>query len=169
MSDEDLWAAVVAADLCTLATIKKDGRPQLSDLNYTADPATRVLRASTRSSLAKVHNLRRDPRATLRVGPPGGGYVVAEATASFSAVSADEHDSTVEELFADRGHTRQPSRAPTLDWRDLVDVVEMENRDSRARRDRRGEGRGAAGRARAGAEDEQQEKESAVHAVRGAD
>ncbi|MEV4636867.1 PPOX class F420-dependent oxidoreductase [Actinoplanes sp. NPDC049548] len=99
MPDEDLWAAVVAADLCTLATIKKDGQPQLSDVNYTADPTTRILRISTRASLAKVHNLRRDPRATLRVGPPEGGYVVAEATASFSPPSADEHDATVEELI----------------------------------------------------------------------
>ena len=96
---EDLWAVIAAADLCTLATIKRDGRPQLSDLNYTADPATRVLRMSTRSTLAKVHNLRRDPRASLRVEAPGGGYVVAEATASFSAPAADEHDPTVEELI----------------------------------------------------------------------
>ncbi|OJF14324.1 TIGR03618 family F420-dependent PPOX class oxidoreductase [Couchioplanes caeruleus] len=99
MSDDDLWAAVVAADLCTLATIRKDGRPQLSDVNYTADPATRVLRISTRGSLAKVLNLRRDPRATLRVGPPSGGYVAADVTASFSPPSADEHDATVEELI----------------------------------------------------------------------
>ncbi|MFI5491388.1 PPOX class F420-dependent oxidoreductase [Actinoplanes sp. NPDC051859] len=98
MSDEALWAAVAAADLCTLATIRKDGRPQLSDVNYTADSPTRVLRVSTRASLAKVHNLRRDPRATLRVGPPNGGYVAADVTASLSAPAADEHDTTVEEL-----------------------------------------------------------------------
>ncbi|MGA5304969.1 PPOX class F420-dependent oxidoreductase [Nucisporomicrobium flavum] len=96
---EDLWAVIAAANLCTLATIKRDGRPQLSDVNYTADPATRVLRASTRSTLAKVHNLRRDPRATLRVEAPGGGYAVAEATATLSSPSTDEHDATVEELI----------------------------------------------------------------------
>ncbi|BCJ55155.1 PPOX class F420-dependent enzyme [Actinoplanes sp. NBRC 14428] len=99
MPDEDLWAAVVAGRLCTLATIKKDGRPQLSDVSYTADPQTRVLRVSTRGTLAKVHNLRRDPRASLRVGPPGGGYVAAEVTASFSPAATDEHDATVEELI----------------------------------------------------------------------
>lgn len=97
MSD-DLWAAIAAADLCTLATIKRDGRPQLSDVNYTADDGTRVLRTSTRNSLAKVHNLRRDPRASLRVAAGGAGYVVAEVTASFSPVSADPHDATVDEL-----------------------------------------------------------------------
>ncbi|MEV4702355.1 PPOX class F420-dependent oxidoreductase [Actinoplanes sp. NPDC049316] len=98
MSD-DLWAVVTAANLCTLATIKRDGRPQLSDVSYTADPETRTLRVSTRSTLAKVHNLRRDPRATLRVAGPAGGYVAAEATATFSAPSAEEQDATVEELI----------------------------------------------------------------------
>jgi PPOX class probable F420-dependent enzyme len=97
---DNLWAVVAAANLCTLATIKRDGRPQLSDVNYTADPESRVLRTSTRAALAKVHNLRRDPRASLRVpGPAGAGYVVAEVTASLSPVSADEHDATVEELI----------------------------------------------------------------------
>ena len=99
MSD-NLWAAVVAANLCTLATIKRDGRPQLSDVNYVADEQTRVLRVSTRETLAKVHNLRRDPRGSLRVpGPGGAGYVVAEVHATLSEPSADEHDATVEELI----------------------------------------------------------------------
>ncbi|WP_306214723.1 PPOX class F420-dependent oxidoreductase [Actinoplanes sp. RD1] len=97
MSDDDLWAAVEAGTLCTLATIKKDGRPQLSDVSYTA--ADRTLRISTRAGLAKVHNLRRDPRGTIRVGPPGGGYVAAEVTASFSPPSLSEDDATVEELI----------------------------------------------------------------------
>ena len=99
MSDQ-LWDVVVAGNLGTLATIKRDGRPQLSDISYTADPAARVVRASTRDSLAKTHNLRRDPRASMRVAGPGGaGYVVVEGTAEFSPVSADEHDATVEELI----------------------------------------------------------------------
>jgi len=87
MADDHLWAAVEAADLGTLATIKKDGRPQLSDVNYTASPG--LLRVSTRAELAKVHNLRRDPRGSFRIAPPsGGGYVVAEVTAEFSPPSA---------------------------------------------------------------------------------
>ena len=95
----DLWELVAAANSGTLATIKRDGRPQLSDVNYTADRGKRVIRISSRAPLAKVHNLRRDPRASLHVpAPGGGGYAVAEATASISAVAADEHDATVEEL-----------------------------------------------------------------------
>ncbi|MFI5930884.1 PPOX class F420-dependent oxidoreductase [Actinoplanes sp. NPDC051494] len=98
MSDDDLWNAIEATDLCTLATIKKDGRPQLSDVNYTAGPDTRTLRISTRATLAKVHNLRRDPRASIRVGPANGGYVAAEVTASLSVPAAGEHDATADEL-----------------------------------------------------------------------
>ena len=96
----ELWDLVVGSNGGTLATIKKDGRPQLSDINYTADAATRIIRISTRAPLAKTHNLRRDPRASLHVPAPGGrGYAVAEATATLSAVCADEHDATVEELI----------------------------------------------------------------------
>ncbi|MCA2216497.1 PPOX class F420-dependent oxidoreductase [Jidongwangia harbinensis] len=96
----ELWDAVVAGNAGTLATIKRDGRPQLSDVNYTADPDTRIIRISTRDPLAKVHNLRRDPRASLHVpAVHGSGYAVAEATASLSSVAADEHDATVEELI----------------------------------------------------------------------
>ena len=95
----DLWELVVASNGGTLATIKRDGRPQLSDINYTADREKRVIRISTRAPLAKVHNLRRDPRASLHVPAPGGaGYAVAEATATLSAVAADEHDAVVAEL-----------------------------------------------------------------------
>jgi PPOX class probable F420-dependent enzyme len=96
----DLWNVVLAGNAGTLATIKRDGRPQLSEINYTADPDSRIIRISTRAPLAKVHNLRRDPRASLHVpASQGGGYAVAEATASFSAVAGDEHDATVEELI----------------------------------------------------------------------
>lgn len=96
----DLWDVVVAGNGGTLATIKRDGRPQLSDVNYTADADARAIRISTRAPLAKVHNLRRDPRASLHVPAPGGaGYAVAEGVASFSPVAADEQDATVEELI----------------------------------------------------------------------
>ena len=46
-----------------LVTIKRDGGPQLSNVDYTYDPATRVLRFSVTDGRAKTVNLRRDPRA----------------------------------------------------------------------------------------------------------
>jgi PPOX class probable F420-dependent enzyme len=94
----DLWDVVAASNFGTLATIKKNGRPQLSDVNYTARPG--LIRISTRAPLAKTHNLRRDPRASLKVtGPGGAGYAVVEATAELSPVATDRHDATVEELI----------------------------------------------------------------------
>jgi PPOX class probable F420-dependent enzyme len=96
----DLWDVIAGANGGTLATIKRDGRPQLSDVNYTADAEHRIIRISTRAPLAKTKNLRRDPRASLHVPAAGGsGYAVAEATATLSVVAADEHDATVEELI----------------------------------------------------------------------
>lgn len=93
----DLWHVIEAANMGTLATIKRDGRPQLSDVNYTA--ASGLIRISTRAPLAKTHNLRRDPRASLKVTARRGGYAVVEATAELSPVSADRHDPVVEELI----------------------------------------------------------------------
>ena len=98
MSDDELWDVIAAGNLGTVATIKKDGRPQLSDVNYTADAG--VIRFSTRTALAKVHNLRRDPRVSIKVTAPGGaGYAVAEGIAELSAASARPDDATVEELI----------------------------------------------------------------------
>jgi PPOX class probable F420-dependent enzyme len=96
MSDDQLWNAVLATNLGTFATIKRDGRPQLSDINYTAAPG--VIRFSTRTDLAKVANLRRDPRASLKV-TAAGGYAVVEATAELSSPSQAVDDPTVEELI----------------------------------------------------------------------
>ena len=93
----DLWSVIEAANLGTLATIKRDGRPQLSDVNYTAAPG--LIRISTRAPLAKTGNLRRDPRASLKVAAERGGYAVVETTAELSPVAADRHDAVVEELI----------------------------------------------------------------------
>ncbi|GIE93200.1 PPOX class F420-dependent oxidoreductase [Paractinoplanes rishiriensis] len=97
MSEDQLWGVIAAGDLGTVATIKKDGRPQLSDVSYTA--ADGLIRFSTRTALAKVHNLRRDPRVSVKVSAAGGGYAVAEGTAELSAVSWALDDATVEELI----------------------------------------------------------------------
>jgi PPOX class probable F420-dependent enzyme len=97
MSEELLWGIVAAANLGTVATIKKDGRPQLSDVSYLAHDG--VIRFSTRSALAKVHNLRRDPRISIKVTEEGARhYAVAEGIAELSPVSWALNDATVAEL-----------------------------------------------------------------------
>jgi len=98
MSEELLWGVIAAGSLGTVATIKKDGRPQLSDVSYHA--AGRLVRFSTRTTLAKVHNLRRDDRVSMKVTAPDGyGYAVAEGKAELSPVAWALDDAVVEELI----------------------------------------------------------------------
>jgi PPOX class probable F420-dependent enzyme len=83
--------------LGVLVTLKRDGRPQLSNVTYVFD-GTR-LRVSLTDDRAKTKNLRRDPRASLYVDGPGGrSYVVLEGKAELSPVAADPYDAVVEDL-----------------------------------------------------------------------
>lgn len=82
-----------------LATIKRDGRPQLANVGYVYDEDTRVIRVSVPSHTAKVRNLHRDPRASFHVTTEDQWkYVVAEGVAELTAVAADPRDDTVNEL-----------------------------------------------------------------------
>ncbi len=84
----------------TLVTLKRDGRPQLSNIMYAFDPATRLLRVSVTDDRAKTRNARRDPRVSLYVTSADfWSYLVAEGTAELTPVAADPHDATVEELI----------------------------------------------------------------------
>ncbi|TYK42725.1 PPOX class F420-dependent oxidoreductase [Actinomadura decatromicini] len=100
MADDAALAKLVAGqDLGVLATLKRDGRPQLSNVNYHFDEGRRLIRISITANRAKARNLARDPRASLHVSTPdGGSYAVAEGTAELSAVAADPGDAAVEEL-----------------------------------------------------------------------
>jgi len=83
-----------------LATLKKDGRPQLSNVSFTYDAPTRTIRISATDDRAKTRNLRRDPRASFYVSTPDlGAYLVAEGDAELSPVAADPSDATVAELI----------------------------------------------------------------------
>ncbi|HEX3712461.1 MAG TPA: PPOX class F420-dependent oxidoreductase [Trebonia sp.] len=65
-----------------LATIKKDGSPQLSPVTAGVDAAGRVV-ISTRQTAYKVRNVRRDPRVWLCAFPDGfyGRWVQLDGTA----------------------------------------------------------------------------------------
>ncbi|WP_320779322.1 PPOX class F420-dependent oxidoreductase [Streptomyces sp. CRN 30] len=82
-----------------LVTLKRDGRPQLSNVTHAYYPDERVLRVSLTDDRAKTRNLRRDPRASYHVTTDDRwAYAVAEGTADLTPVAADPHDATVEEL-----------------------------------------------------------------------
>src|ERR1700760_4177300 len=82
-----------------LATLKSDGRPQLSNVSHHYDPATRLVRVSITDSRAKTRNLRRDPRASYHVTSANFyQWVVAEGTASLSEVTTATDDAAADEL-----------------------------------------------------------------------
>lgn len=81
-----------------LVTLKRDGRPQLSNISYSARDG--VVRVSITADRAKYANLRRDPRASLYVCRDDfWAYVVLEGDADVTPVAADPNDATVEELI----------------------------------------------------------------------
>ncbi|MEV4050919.1 PPOX class F420-dependent oxidoreductase [Amycolatopsis sp. NPDC049688] len=82
-----------------LATIRRDGRPQLSTITHLYDPEANTITASITETRAKAKNMRRDPRVTYHVGSEDGwSYVVAEGRASLTAPAAATDDETVEAL-----------------------------------------------------------------------
>ncbi len=81
-----------------LATIRSNGRPQLSNILYVPGDGD-TFRISITADRAKTANLRRDPRASLYVlGETFWQYVVLEAAAELSPVASDPHDATVDLL-----------------------------------------------------------------------
>lgn len=99
--DDKLLALINGNSLGVLATIKSDGRPQLSNVSYYFDPREVVIQVSITEPRAKTRNLRRDPRASLHVSSDDGwAYAVAEGDALLTPPAADPHDDTVEALIA---------------------------------------------------------------------
>ena len=84
-----------------LATVKSDGRPQLSNVGYSYDPEQQLFRVSVTDTRAKTRHLRADPRVTLHVASKDfWTWVAVEGTADLTPVAADPHDATVDELVA---------------------------------------------------------------------
>ena len=99
--DDKLLAVISNNSLGVLATIKRDGRPQLSNVSYYFDPRKLTVAASITEPRAKTRNLRRDPRASIHVSSDDGwAYAVAEGEAILTPPAASSHDDTVEALIA---------------------------------------------------------------------
>ena len=98
MEIERALDAVRANHQAVLTTMRRDGRPQLSNvLVGVGDDG--VLRVSTTADRAKYANLRRTPWAAVHVdGDTFWSYAVVEGDVTLSDVAADPHDATVDEL-----------------------------------------------------------------------
>jgi PPOX class probable F420-dependent enzyme len=85
--------------LGVLATIKSDGRPQLSPVMPFYDRVAETLYVSMVEGRAKTANLRRDPRAALEVtGPKGLTWATAEGTVELIGPGSDPRGPEVEAL-----------------------------------------------------------------------
>lgn len=83
--------------LGTLVTLRRDGRPQSSDIVYDVTDAR--FRISVTTDRAKTHNLRRDPRCLLHLSwPDTGSYLSFDCTAEVSAPAADPADDVADRL-----------------------------------------------------------------------
>ncbi len=94
--DDKLLALIAGNSLGVLATLKRDGRPQLSNVSYHFDPRTLTISVSITEPRAKTRNLRRDPRAAIHVSSDDGwAYAVAEGDAVLTPPAANPDDDTV--------------------------------------------------------------------------
>ncbi|MEU4598710.1 PPOX class F420-dependent oxidoreductase [Nocardia sp. NPDC023988] len=102
MSEQfDPHALLAEAKIGVLATIKADGRPQLSPVTPYYDREAGVIYVSMTEGRAKTANLRRDPRAALEVGSADGwSWATAEGTAQLTGPGADPNGPEVEALVA---------------------------------------------------------------------
>lgn len=81
-----------------LTTIKRDGRPQLSNIVYVTDDAG-IIRISVTADRAKTRNAARDRRVSLHVSREDfWAYAVVEGDAELSAVSTEPGDAAGQEL-----------------------------------------------------------------------
>lgn len=81
-----------------LVTIRRNGRPQLSNIMYLVD-ADGVVWISITADRAKYHNLRREPWAALHVTRADFyAYAVLDGSVELSDVAADPEDATVAKL-----------------------------------------------------------------------
>jgi uncharacterized protein len=99
--DDKLLALISGNSLGVLATIKRDGRPQLSNVSYHFDARHMLIQVSITEPRAKTRNLRRDPRASIHVSSDDGwSYAVAEGVAELTPPAAAPDDDTVEALIS---------------------------------------------------------------------
>jgi PPOX class probable F420-dependent enzyme len=99
-AETELWDLIASRREGLLATIKRGGLPQLSNVLYLPEPDGRTVRISTTADRLKARVLARDPRAVLHVtGDDFWAYAVAEGQATLTPTAADPGDEACRELL----------------------------------------------------------------------
>ena len=99
-SEAELWGLITAGRQGVLATVKRGGLPQLSNVLSLPGQGGRTVRISTTADRLKARVLSRDPRAVLHVsGGDFWAYAVAEGHAILTPAAADPADEACRELL----------------------------------------------------------------------
>ena len=124
--DPDLLRIVSEHSESVLITLRRDGRPQSSNVIYSWDADTDSALISVTAPRAKTRNIERDPRVSLHVLGDGffSAYAVAEGRGELSPIATKPDDATVDALVdwyrAFRGEHR--------DWADYRQSMVREQR-----------------------------------------
>jgi PPOX class probable F420-dependent enzyme len=95
LADAMKWASTRKTG--TLVTLRRDGRPQSSDVVYAVDADAFLISVTT--DRAKTANMRRDPRVVLHLSEPASwSYLSFDGAVELSAVTLSTHDATNEAL-----------------------------------------------------------------------
>ncbi|QYN36655.1 PPOX class F420-dependent oxidoreductase [Pseudonocardia sp. DSM 110487] len=98
-TDFDPHALIAESRIGVLATLRADGRPQLSPVTPYYDRDAGTIYVSIMEGRAKTTNLRRDPRAALEVtSTDGWAWATADGTAELIGPGTDPHGPEVEAL-----------------------------------------------------------------------
>ncbi|WP_411080278.1 PPOX class F420-dependent oxidoreductase [Streptomyces sp. cmx-18-6] len=108
-----------------LVTLKRDGRPQLSNVIHTYYPDEQVIRVTVSEGLVKTRNLRRDPRASYHVtSDDRWAWTVVDGTAELTPPAAERDDATVEALIT----LYRDAAGEHPDWEDYRRVMVEDRR-----------------------------------------
>lgn len=116
---------LATAKLGVLATIKADGRPQLSPVTPYYDRDAGIIYVSMTEGRAKTVNLRRDPRAAFEVtAPDGWSWATAEGSATLTGPGTDLNGPEVEALVA----YYRAAAGEHPDWNEYREVMVSDRR-----------------------------------------
>ena len=105
-----------------LITLRKDGRPQSSDVHHAVVDGTIVF--SVLPTRAKVYNLERDPRCGYHISHEGS-YVSFESTATVSPIATETHGPAMD-ILIDAYRAAAGKEHP--DWDEFRDAMIRERR-----------------------------------------
>jgi PPOX class probable F420-dependent enzyme len=121
----DPHALLADSRLGVLATVKSDGRPQMSPVMPFYDRQAAVIYVAMGAGSAKTANLRRDPRATLEVTRHDGrAWATAEGTATLTGPGTDPDGPEVEALV----DYYRLAAGEHPDWREYRSVMVSDRR-----------------------------------------